>query len=419
MFSSCVRITTLLSIATGLLAAGAGAADPPLSQDDFPTSRSLRDWALLPPVDALGPIPANGEWKVNQGALVATGVAKPWTIRTAGDAAWADYKLSATVTIQKPGPQPDFPIFDGEYDRWLPRASFPGLSDHPGQFRYRYYAGEFDWGSDAAVWFRYQDRENCYRVQLSSIYQEIILWHGVGGYLAVVPYKIEPGKTYKLEVLAQGRHIQVLLDGAKQIDYWHTCLPTLTGKIGVGAYQATAAFSDVSVAALPRAPATPRRRARFNTRMWRTQRWVFDGDEPICLLQAPAPPITPGYCSGMLSYRFVKLRPGYRPMYSCWVGARPDHPESAGNALVGTVNDIKTTGENTEQLVLTFNTAQPGGTMEGVNTDTLTLDPVRGTYRHDMVYVCTFLKEAKMPFLEFADPLTYNNKEPGLSNKYG
>ncbi len=396
----------------------AGAADQPLFQDNFATARSLQDWTLLPPLDALGPIQANGEWKVEKNALVAEGTAKPWTIRTVGDSAWRDYRLSAKVTIQKPGPKPDFPIFHAEWDRYLPRDWFPPLCDHTGQYRFRYYAGEFDWGSDAALWFRYQDRENCYRVQLSTIYQELILWHGVGGYLAVVPCKLEPGKTYRVEVLAQGPHIQVLLDGAKQIDYWHRCLPTLTGKVGVGAYQATAAFSEVSVTPLPAGPPFPDHQPRFSTRKWRGTRWIFDNDEPIVLLEKGRPQPEPGYCTEMLSYYFVKLRPGYRPMYQCWVSVRPDYPESAGNALVGTVDDIQTTGEKSDRLVLTFNTAQPGGTMKAINTDTLTFDSVRGTYRHDMVDVVTWLKEAKMPFLEFCDPLTYNNKEPGLSNRY-
>ncbi len=408
----------MTTVCVALLVSGAWAADQPLFQDDFRTSRSLRDWALLPPVDALGPIPGNGEWKVGQGALVATGTAKPWTIRTAGDATWGDYKVSAQVTIQKPGPKSDFPIFHAEWDRYLPREWFPPLCDHTGQYRFRYYAGEFDWGSDAGVWFRYQDRENCYRVQLSNEYQEMILWHGIGGYLAVVPCKVEPGKAYKLEILAQGPHLQVLLNGKKKIDYWHECLPTLTGKIGVGAYQATAAFDNVSVAALPPPPATPQHQANFSTRQWRGTRWIFDGGEPIVLLEKGRPQPEPGYCTEMLSYYFVKLRPGYRPMYQAWVGVRPDYPESSGNALVGTVDDIATTGENSDELAITFNTAQLGGTMKAVNTDTLTYDAVRGTYRHDMVNQITWLQEAKMPFLEFCDPLTYNNKEPGLSNKY-
>lgn len=410
-------IVGVLLLTLGVVAVGL-AAEPPLFQDSFTSVRSLQSWALLPPIDALGPVAPNGEWQVDSGALLARGMAPPWTTRTAGDSAWTDYRLSAKVTIREPGPHADFPIFHAEWDRYLPREWFPPLCDHTGQYRFRYYAGEFDWGSDAAVWVRYQDRENCYRVQLSSEYQELILWHGLGGYLAVVPCKVEPGKTYRLEVLAQGPRIQVLVDGSKKIDYWHRCFPTLTGKIGVGAYRATAAFSEVTVTALPPAPALPDHQPRFSTRSWRGTRWIFDGDEPIVMLEKGRPVEVPGYCTEMLYYFFVKLRPGYRPLYQCWVGPRPDYPESAGAALVGTVEDIETAGERSSKLTLTFQSAQPGGTMKSQNTDTLTYDTVRGTYRHDWVYDITWLKEAKMPFLEFTDPLTYNNKEPGLSNRY-
>ena len=56
--------------------------------------------------------------------------------------------------------------------------------------------------------------------------------------------------------------------------------------------------------------------------------------------------------------------------------------------------------------------------MDVANTDTLTYDPARRTYRHDLLAECSFRKDAKMSTMEICDPLTYNNKEPGLSNKY-
>ncbi len=76
----------------------------------------------------------------------------------------------------------------------ISRAKTTCSAEHSGQYRYRYYAGEFDWGSDAAVYVRYQERTACYRVQLSTEYQEMILWHGTGGYLQVVPCKVNPAK---------------------------------------------------------------------------------------------------------------------------------------------------------------------------------------------------------------------------------
>ena len=132
----------------------------------------LEDCTRVAPVNALGPIESNGSWAQEGRAIVATGAAAPWTIRTAGDPKWTDYRLSAEVTIRKPGPKADYRITNCEYDRYLPREMFPP-GTHTGQYRYRYYAGEFDWGSEAAVLVRYRDRESCYRVQLSTEYEEI------------------------------------------------------------------------------------------------------------------------------------------------------------------------------------------------------------------------------------------------------
>ena len=379
------------------------------------TGVNLKAWTLQAPINALGPIAPNGTWAVDKQAIVATGTAAPWTIRTTGDAAWTDYRLSVRVTIRKPAPKADFPVFHAEFDRYLPREWFPPLCQHTGHYRYRYYAGEFDWGSDAAVLVRHQSREQCYRVQLSTEYQEMILWHGVGGYLQVVPCELKPGRTYHLEVLARGARLRVLLDGKQKIDYWHETLPTLAGRIGLAAYRATVAFRDVTVTALPAAPASaPPHRARFSTRRWRGLRWVFDGNEPIVLMERSRNKID-NYLSKVLFYHFVKLRPGYRPLYFCWVSilAGPH-----GTQLAGDENTIRTTGEGTGQLVLKFQTADPEKTLRVDHTDRLTFDQRRGTYRHDLTSELTFLAEKKRMHLEFIDPLTYNNKEPGRGVKY-
>ncbi|MHB9024357.1 MAG: LamG-like jellyroll fold domain-containing protein [Armatimonadota bacterium] len=366
-------------------------------------------WTLQPPVNALGPIPANGSWKTEGKALVATGTAAPWTMQTAGEKAWTDYELAVKVTIRRPGPKADYPIFYAEFDRYLPREQYPPLAGHSGIYRYRYYAGEFDWGSEAAVFVRYQDRNNCYRVQLSTEYQEIILWHGTGGYLQVVPCKLEPGKTYDLRVRAQGAHLQVLLDGKKKIDYWHECLPTLSGGIGLGAYRSTVAFAAPAVTSLPAAGPMPVHKAQFSLRPWRTLIWLFDGNEPIAMPNRDPYVSNGGYIEHVLYYHFVKLRPGYRPQYYCWMAALIDGHATA----IASERDIKATGVGTDRLTLQFDTLRPDGSVKAHHTNVLTYDRVRGTYRHDLAADLTFLKEMKLSSLEFIDPLDYNNKEPG------
>jgi len=390
------------------------ASQETLFRDVFATSE-MSAWTLQPPVNALGPIPANGAWKTQGGWLVATGTAPPWTVQTAGEPEWTDYALSVLVTIRKPAPKADFPIYSAEFDRYMPREDFPPLCQHTGQYRYRYYAGEFDWGSDAAVLVRYQDRNACYRVQLSTEYQEMILWHGTGGYLQVVPCRLESGRTYKLEVIVQGARVQVLLDGEKKIDYWHECLPTLSGGIGLAAYNATVAFGDVTVRTLGgEVPPMPTHRARFSARRWRGLRWVFDGNEPIFLMEKSPVPLD-SYLAKTLFYHFVKLRPGYRPLYFCWVSVLSD-PHVL--QLVGDEDAIRVEGEGTEQLTLRFDTETPEHTLRGRHTDVLTYDRRRGAYRHDITTDVTFLADRTLRLIEFCDPLTYNNKAPGRGVRY-
>jgi len=395
-----------------------GLALVPARADTYPAPEKLKDWKPAPPVNALGPIAPNGTWKPDGAGLTAAAdpaVLRAWTIQTAGDTSWTDYMLSATVTIRKAAPKADFQIIAAEFDRYLPREMFPPLCQHTGQYRYRYYAGEFDWGSEAALLVRYQDRENGYRVQLSSEYQELILWHGTGGYLQVVPCKLKVGQTYAVKVLAQGANIQILVDGVKKIDYWHRTLPTLAGKAGLGAYRSTVAFGDVTVTPLsPAETAAPPHKAAFATRRWRTLRWIFDGNEPICLMEKTPKRKDPP--SGRIYYHQVKLVPGYRPSYFCWVGVQPGYGASM-TWLLGDEDTIKTDGEGTGKLTLKIESEDRDKYVHATTTDRLTFDAVRGTYRHSFRTDVEFLKDRTIGTFEFFDPLTYNNKEPGRGVK--
>ncbi|MHB9134385.1 MAG: LamG-like jellyroll fold domain-containing protein [Armatimonadota bacterium] len=418
-YSLLVRQLTLLAGLLIVLSTAATAAGKRLYQDAF-AAGDIKGWTLQPPINPVGPIPANGTWKTDGNALVATGTAAPWTVQTGGDANWTDYQLSASVTIRKPGPRADFPIYACEYDRFLPREDFPPFSGHSGEYRYRYFAGEFDWGSEAAIYVRYQDRANCYRVQLSTEYQEMILWNGNGGYLQVVPCKLVPGQTYKLDVLAQGTHLQVSLNGKKTIDYWHTCMQSLRGGIGLAAYNSTVAFQNVQVTALPAlTTGAPAHQAKFFTRKWRGLRWVFDSNEPLLLFEKNI------YQESLekgkpqeLSFLFVKLRPGYRPYYNTFVGLLRDNAPAVG--LPYYEDDIPVSGENSDRLTIQFDGVpmDKDKSLSSHHTDVLTFDRIRGTYRHDIIADVTFLRDQKISSLEYCDPLTYNNHRPGRGVKY-
>ncbi|MHB9022746.1 MAG: LamG-like jellyroll fold domain-containing protein [Armatimonadota bacterium] len=386
-----------------------------LFSDNF-TDASLSAWTLQAPIAGLGPIGTNGSWKAEGGRLTATGTAAPWTVQTAGDKEWADYRLSVKVTIQQPAPRTEVPIIHSEYDRYLPREWFPP-GQHTGQYRFRYYAGEFDWGSDAAVYVRYRDRENCYRVQLSTEYQEMILWNGIGGYLQVAPCQLVPGNTYKLEVLAQGQHIQILLDGKKTIDYRHDCLPSPQGGIGLAAYNSTVHFAEVAVTQLtPSKAGLPAHQAKFSTRQWRGLTWVFDGNEPIALLEAIDSGAGSDYSDKVLMYHFVKLRPGYRPLYFTFIGVRKNDVKTT--KILQKVKDFPVTGQGTERLTISFDGEVSDKSLSTHHTDTITFDRYRGTYRHDFNVDITFHADDTIRGLEFCDPLTYNNKEPGRGVRY-
>ena len=183
MFWLCRMASTVTCLTSGAPALGA--------ENLLLKHPRLSEWELVAPVNALGPIEPNGTWTDERGAIVAAGMAAPWTVQTAGDPSWSDYRLSASVTVHRATPALAGRVYHADWDRYLPREMFPPMCQHTGQYRYRYFAGEFDWGSDAAVHVRYAGRWDCYRVQLSTRYQELILWHGLGGYLQVVPCETE------------------------------------------------------------------------------------------------------------------------------------------------------------------------------------------------------------------------------------
>ena len=81
--------------------------------------------------------------------------------------------------------------------------------------------------------------------------------------------------------------------------------------------------------------------------------------------------------------------------------------------LLGDENAIRTAGEGTEALTLSFDSEDRDRYVRAATTVRVTLDAVRGTYRHEVDTEATFLKDRSIGTFEFVDPLTYNNKEPG------
>lgn len=58
-----------------------------------------------------------------------------------------------------------------------------------------------------------------YRVAVSSLWKELILWRPSGGVVQMAPYPFEAGKSYALAVGCQGPHFRVTLDGRELIGW--------------------------------------------------------------------------------------------------------------------------------------------------------------------------------------------------------
>ena len=214
-----------------------------------------------------------------------------WRYAVAGETEWADYTLSATVTIEQPAPLKGF---------------------RPGDFFYNYQWGREAIGSDAALLVRYHDPDHYYMVRLSSAYDHVELWKTHGGVVQVKPWRFEPKLAYRVSVTATGRWIIVTIDGKEIIRYADPVRPLRVGKVGFGVRESRVRFSDVQVTPAKRLHAPPPAHVpRFRLHKWVGRDYVFDGDEPIGFV-----------FNGPSGWRLceMKLAPGLMPMLTAFVG---------------------------------------------------------------------------------------------------
>jgi hypothetical protein len=320
---------------TLLLAAFAAAAGPPAAAD-------LSGWtpqpAALKPADA-GP-----------GRAVLS--SDPWAFLLA-PAAPADAELAATVTIRKKAQA--FGYFGEHWSVW-PDPTYP------------------DQGFEAGVVVR-RGEATGYRVQLSHALQEVALVkYPDGGYVRSVPCPVKLGTPIKLSVAARGAEVAVTVDGVERVRFRDDFLPLAGGTVGVGvSSRAEVAFADVAVRPLPPAPAAAppgEHTPKFSARKWVGGRtWVFDGDEPVMLLD------TAGYINN------VKLRPGYKPQLS-W---NPFWDTSNQGAYKeGAVKPTApTTAGGGATLTAAWTAMAETGRFEQRMKLAVGYDPDRGTYTYD------------------------------------
>ncbi|MBM4094692.1 MAG: hypothetical protein FJ276_35585, partial [Planctomycetes bacterium] len=149
---------------------------------------------------------------------------------------------------------------------------------------------------------RHQSPQKFYRVAVSSLWKEIVLWRPSGGVVQAVAFPFEVGNTYHLVAECRGPHICVQVNGKPLIDWWDTADPVESGRVGLARKEGESYFTAVKVDTLA-APAgkAPAHVAQFRERQWHNLRFFFDGNEPI-------------FAYGQHGPDLMKFRPGYRPI---------------------------------------------------------------------------------------------------------
>ena len=184
-------------------------------------------------------------------------------------------------------------------------------------------------GSDAGVVLGYLDALHFYRVQLSAARGELALWSATGGFLQLIPCKVELGAPHTLAVRWRGAHLVALLDGQPVMDYWDRSLPCTHGQVGLAVWKSSVQFAQFVVAAARGKETMPTHvpdfhflpsdnllegNAAFAMAPYKGL-ILFDGNEPICYFFKLILPKDDDYSSDALFFEAVKLKPGWHPAY--------------------------------------------------------------------------------------------------------
>jgi hypothetical protein len=291
----------------------------------------------------------------------------------------ADGELTATVTLLEPAKQLGF--FGQGWSAW----PNPTLSDGGFEAGLLLRAGKEPVTSPAGIPAgKVALRPVGYRVQLSHKYQEVALVkYPTGGYLQSVPCEIKLKHPHRLTATLNGNRISVRVDGVEKIRYQDDLLPLEKGRFGVGVgFGARGVVEGVTVVSRPAGPRAPaaRHEPKLAVRQWLGgRRWVFDGNEPI--LQLPyQQKHTETYFTQVVDN--VKLLPGYRPVMN-WNGHWDIANQGAfpAGGSKGTEAEVSGGGST---LTLSWTGKQHEGRFTTRTKLTISFDPKRGTYIHDV-----------------------------------
>ena len=383
----------------------------------------------LPTTDVYGVVAPTATWKFEGDVLVGHGQTPPWSAVSLPQAPAADFRLEVNLTIQSPSPEA--PPAGSPRER-------PCIAEGN---RYRYFAGEYAPGADAAILFRYHDRASYYRLEFSVRHREVALWHPFGGYLRVAPFPVQLGRPISVEVLAEGPRVTVLVDGKETLAYAEgEPQDEIPGGLAFAVYGATASFRVLECQDLgTTAPiaAEPAQQREFSYRQWRGQMWIWDRQEPIACFEARLTQLWgfAGNASGTQPFlSHLKLRPGCRPQL--YTRASWSTYDLAGDTtLVGRAEDVAVAGSGTVCLELRFRTAGLDGALPATHCLRIRYDAANDVYRYEMAQTLTFPKNGSwymdrlanvtgysedLPLggrdsirVEVADPYPYNSKTAG------
>ncbi|HEY3418801.1 MAG TPA: hypothetical protein VGM23_18150, partial [Armatimonadota bacterium] len=270
-------------------------------------------------------------------------------------------------------------------------------------------------GWDAGIVFGYQDPLNFYRLQVSAARGELALWDATGGFLQLIPCKVELNQPHELVLTQHGAHLLAGIDGKPIMDYWDRALPYTNGKVGLAVWKSVTRVEKFQVNKIAADP-TPLPAHQPNFRFAETDN-ILGGGHPA-FHQDPHPglilfdgyePISMFWKGGSIFQEGVKLKPGYRAPYYTTLG-----PTMSGvwPTLVGELPAaMKITGGG-ETIAYSFQCEEP----KVAHTDytcTVRFDQTRGVYRYEYRGKLTVLGPKLLNEYEFYDPLTYNNRAPG------
>ena len=243
-----LTITWMLS---ALLTGGVLAA--PLARLDGPAD--WKDWR------------AAGQWQWIGNWIGGAGT-NAWRYAEVGGASWKDYRVDLSLRLDIASSRLE-PKWEGGGWVWSSYRNNENIG-----------------GFEAGLALRKKGSE-MYRVMFSLPYQEVMLWSSRGGFLQVVPLKVEAGRTYEVTALVEGPHIKVAVDRRTVIDYWERNGVLASGGMALGLHEGTASFSKVSVNPVPAfRDEVPPHVANLHFRDWKGARWAWDGSEPIFFVGA-------------------------------------------------------------------------------------------------------------------------------------